>query len=74
MGKSLFVRKMSEELQNVTKTTSSSHQVIPIHGPVVTSDIVLSFLKNHYHKDKCMIYHFDIAPNVSASVGVMLLK
>ena len=71
MGKSLFIQKMSEKLKSLINTTSASCQVIPIHGPVVTSDTVLGFLKKHYKEKKCMIYHFDIAPSVSVSEGII---
>ena len=63
MGKSLFIQRMAEELKIVSKT-EPVHVTIPIHGPIVTSDVVLTFLKEHYKNNKCMIYHFDIAPSV----------
>lgn len=66
LGKSLYIRRMAEQLKTVSKTELKDCQVvIPIHGPVVTPDVVLKFLKKHYQKSKCMIYHFDIAPSVS---------
>ena len=66
MGKSLFIQRMAEQLQSVTNTKAAPIKVvIPIHGPIVTSDVILSFLKGHYRDNKCMIYHFDIAPSVS---------
>lgn len=65
MGKSLYIRRMAEQLKTVTKAELADCQVvIPIHGPVVTPDVLLKFLKEHYRKSKCMIYHFDIAPSV----------
>ena len=67
MGKSLYVQRMAVQLKTVTKAELADCQVvIPIHGPVVTPDVVLKFLKEHYQKTKCMIYHFDIAPSVRA--------
>ena len=63
MGKSLFIQRMAEKLKIVSKT-ETVHVTIPIHGPIVTSDDVLTFLKEHYKNNKCMIYHFDIAPSV----------
>ena len=70
MGKSLFIQRMANQLGVVTNNPSKSiPAVIPIHGPVVTADNVLNFLKEHYGEDKCRIYHFDIAPSVSIDYG-----
>ena len=70
MGKSLYIRRMAEQLKTVVKADLADCQVvIPIHGPVVTADVVLKFLKEHYRKNKCMIYHFDIAPSVRTVKG-----
>ena len=67
MGKSLFIQRMANQLGVITNdSTKSTPVVIPIHGPVATADVVLNFLKDHYKEDKCKIYHFDIAPSVSA--------
>ena len=75
MGKSLYIRKMAEQLKTVTKAEFADCQVIiPIHGPIVTSDVVLKFLKEHYRKDKCMIYHFDIAPSVRTMMANSMLQ
>ena len=78
MGKSLFIQRMVEQLKSVTNSKATSIEVIiPIHGPIVTSDVILSFLKDHYRDTKCIIYHFAIAPRVSEcltlkSVGISL--
>ena len=65
MGKSLHIHRMAEQLKTVAKAElPDCHVVIPIHGPVVTPDVFLKFLKEHYRKNKCVIYHFDIAPSV----------
>ena len=68
MGKSLFIQRMAEKLSGIVANVDPMHceAMIPIHGPVVTPDVVMQFLKKHYKDDKCIIYHFDIAPNVSA--------
>ena len=66
MGKSLFIQRMAEQLKSVTNSKAAPIEVvIPIHGPVVTSDVILSLLKGHYRDNKYTIYHFDIAPSVS---------
>ena len=68
MGKSLYIHRMAEQLETVTEAKLEECQVvIPIHGPVVTPDVVLKFLKEHYRKNKCVMYHFDIAPSVRTS-------
>ena len=69
MGKSLFVQRMAEQLSAVKNVAINQCQVtIPLHGPVITSDKLLNFLKNHYEDNKCMMYHLDIAPNVSITI------
>ena len=77
MGKSLFIQRMAEELKTELKTLNKTEaancqMIIPIHGPIVTADVVLTFLKKYYKNDKCMIYHFDIAPNVRASTYTLM--
>ena len=75
MGKSLFIQRMANQLGVVTNNpTKSTPVVIPIQGPVVTADVVLNFLKDHYREDKCKIYHFDIAPSVSMHYDVWSSK
>lgn len=64
MGKSLYVKRLAENLQ--TNLGQSDVLVtIPLHGPVVTPDTVLELFKDHLKKANCCIYHIDIAPNVS---------
>ena len=71
MGKSLFIQRMANQLGIVTNDPAKSTPVvIPIHGPVVTADIVMNFLKEHYRDDKCGIYHFDVAPSVSIPLKI----
>ena len=66
MGKSLYITRMAEKLGDKrNESTEAVKVVVPIHGPIVTSDIIMTFLKEHYKDDKCKIYHFDIAPSVS---------
>ena len=66
MGKSLFIRRMAEKLGAMSNTTAEAVKVVvPIHGPTVTSDVIMVFLKEHYKDEKCKIYQFDIAPSVS---------
>ena len=67
MGKSLFIQRMGEKLHGemCERPENDIHTVIPVHGPIVNSEVILNFLKGHYKDPKCKIYHFDIAPSVS---------
>ena len=75
MGKSLFVQRMSEQLRGVIceRPEHDVCSVIPVHGPIVNSEVILNFLKGHYRDEKCKIYHFDIAPSVSKKNTVIAL-
>ena len=64
MGKSLFITRMAEKLKKY-KSTCTALVTIPIHGPEVTPDIILEFLKDHINVATSTILHFDIAPTVS---------
>ena len=64
MGKSLYIRRRKEALMSVT--TRGPHEVIvPIHGPTVTPDTVVEAFKPHVGMNHPIIFHLDIAPNVS---------
>ena len=67
MGKSLYIKRLTENLQKNLHLEQSDcvHVTIPLHGPVVTPDTVLELFKDHVDKSTCCIYHIDIAPNVS---------
>ena len=65
MGKSLYVQCMTESLKFNMKNSSDSVLVtIPIHGPVVTDDVMLNFFTQHLNKPNCCIYHIDISSSV----------
>ena len=64
MGKSLYIQRRREALKSVT--THGPHEVtVPIHGPMVTPDTVVGALKPHMGLSHPVIFHLDIAPNVS---------
>ena len=64
MGKSLYIQRRREALKSVT--THGPHEVIiPIHGPMVAPDTVVGAFKPHMGKGHPVIFHLDIAPNVS---------
>ena len=60
MGKSLFITRLADKLN-----TGSTHVTIPIHGPEVTPDTLMEFLKDHMEDATSTIFHFDIAPTVN---------
>ena len=64
MGKSLFITRMADKFTKY-KSPGTKHVTIPIHGPEVTSDIIMEFLKDHMKEATYTIFHFDIAPTVS---------
>ena len=55
---------MAEKLKKY-KSTGTALVTIPIHGPEVTPDIILEFLKDHINVATSTILHFDVAPSVS---------
>ena len=64
MGKSLFITRLVDLLRKCM-STDMVHVTVPIHGPVVTPDTVMEFLKYHVEEATSAIFHFDIAPSVS---------
>ena len=67
MGKSLYIERLSEELQamEVENFDTNVHLTIPVHGPVVTPNSILDLFEEHFQSQPCgCIYHIDIAPNV----------
>ena len=64
MGKSLYIKRRRKALK--AATIHGPHEVIvPIHGPVVTADTVVGALKERIGMSRPIIFHLDIAPNVS---------
>ena len=57
---------MAEKLAG-DKHAGTTHVTIPIHGPEVTPDTVMEFLKDHMKDATSTIFHLDIAPTVSYS-------
>ena len=64
MGKSLYIQRMAEKLRKRIGVENGVHIIIPIHGPVVTADMLLDLFEEGLNKDLCTLYHLDIAPNV----------
>ena len=65
MGKSLYIKRRTEDLLKSVTTDEPHEVIVPIHGPTVTSDTVVGALMPHIEKNFSIIFHLDIAPNVS---------
>ena len=63
MGKSLYIKHLREELEKKT-ACQPLEVVVPIHGPVVTTDSVVEFLMDHIGNRRATLFHLDISPNV----------
>lgn len=70
MGKSHYVSTLEQTL-NRRLSCNDCLKVIPVHGPIVTSDSIIECLKKYGAHGKPTIYHFDIAPGVSKDDKVM---
>ena len=64
MGKSLYIRRLSEQLTTLT-SHSPHHIIIPIHGPKVTPDTLIESLVKYIGNSQATIFHLDISPSVS---------
>ena len=64
MGKSLYIRRMSESLCSLT-SSSNDCITIPVHGPRVTPDSIMALLKDHVANSTGTIFHIDVSPSVS---------
>ena len=67
MGKSLYVEKLVQQLQR-RRSKTDAHVIVPVHGPVVNTDIIMTSLCHHipdYCAPPAQIIHLDIAPSVS---------
>ena len=68
VGKSLYIRKMKDRLMKLLKQkekhSSKAIITVPLHGPVVTSDEVLSMLLEDETDLKSCIIHLDIPQRV----------
>lgn len=65
MGKSLYIKRITQRLQ-CKKDPTHDHTLlvtIPMHGPLVTADTVMDFLKEHLCVESTIL-HFDIASDV----------
>ena len=65
MGKSLYVKRLGERLEQKRLGSMDSNVVtIPLHGPKVDNDILMKLLEGHMNRSSTSIYHIDIAPSV----------
>ena len=71
MGKSLYIKRRKEDLFKSVATHEPHEVIVPIHGPTVTPDTVVGALMPHIKNNFSIIFHLDIAPNVSYTVFIM---
>ena len=69
MGKSLYVERLAQKLKEQCQI-KNEHVIVPIHGPLVNADTVMTSLSNHTANQTptAQIIHFDIASSVSSLV------
>ena len=74
MGKSLYVKRLAQKLQQ-QHCPNSTHAVVPIHGPVVNADTVMTSLCKCTTREtpNAEIIHLDIASSVSTNVYVSVI-
>lgn len=78
MGKSLFIRRLVEKLEQVkskrllfqtapqlNRQAGGNLVTIPIHGPEVSSDDIMDMLTKPSMQRSPKILHLDVAPQVS---------
>ena len=63
MGKSLYVWRMAEKFSQM-KTDGIVMATIPVHGPDVYPDAVMTLFSKHLDNTHSIIFHLDIAPAV----------
>ena len=68
VGKSLHIRKMKDKLVKTLKqnqkSVSQTMITVPLHGPVVTTNEILSMLLQERTDSKSCIIHLDIPERV----------
>ena len=65
MGKSLYAKRLGEELaQYGLGSVSSNVAIIPLQGPIVNNDILLQLLERYKNNSTTCIYHIDISSSV----------
>ena len=74
MGKSLYVERLAQKLKEQCQI-KNEHVIVPIHGPVVNADTVMTSLSNHTANKipTAQIIHFDVASSVSSLISYMRL-
>ena len=79
MGKSLYIQRMTEELETKSDQLGPHHVIIPVHGPKVTFDTIVQALKHPFGKmtdqdsGQAIIFHIDISPSVRFSKSLSLM-
>ena len=76
MGKSLYIQRLTEELETKSDQLGPHHVIIPVHGPKVTFDTIVQALKHPFEKKdsgQAIIFHIDISPSVRSSKSLSLM-
>ena len=73
MGKSLYIKRRMEALNELVTTDGPHEVIVPIHGPSVTPDTVVGALKEYMGIRYPIIFHFDIAPSVSCDTLLLYM-
>jgi hypothetical protein len=79
MGKSLYIKRLKEQLRDKTRRDSSDVN-IPVYGPKVTYDKIVHSLLNPFeigntnHINQPTLFHLDIAQNVLKQVDSVLFS
>ena len=83
MGKSLFITRMAEKLDNrvfqfssyLSRQAANKLVTIPIHGPNISNDDVIDMLSEPSVYQGPKILHLDVASQVSScGVTVILIR
>lgn len=63
MGKSLYIWRMAEKFSKM-KSDGAIVATIPVHGPDVFPDAIMTLFNKHLDNPHSTIFHLDIAPAV----------
>ncbi len=66
MGKSFYIKRLTEQLGR-SQQVCGSHITVPIHGPTVTAEKVMSYLNEFKAESISSVLHLDVASNVGTS-------
>jgi len=71
MGKSLYIWRMAEKFSKM-KSDGAVVATIPVHGPDVFPDAIMTLFNKHLDNPHSTIFHLDISPAVFNDVASIL--